>query len=149
MVVARIQVYWVILAAIFGGIAYYYILRSGNVNSIGFLEQGMRTKITDFFVERPRTKEFLLGYPALMLFVFYMKKGHRPLGWAFAVGSSILAASISNTFCHVFTGTTTIYMRVINGLLLGVLTCIVVYFVNWILYLAARRLVRVFRKHTE
>ena len=148
-ITARIQVYWVILAVGFAGMAFYYLLRSGNVNSIGLVEQLMRTKITDMFIERPRTKEFLIGYPALMLFVFYMKKGHRPLGWLFAVGSSILAASISNTFCHVFTNAGTIYMRVANGLIIGLFVCILVYFVNLAVYHGIRRLVKEIDKRAK
>ncbi len=138
---AEIRVYWVLLAAAIGGVGFYYILRSGNVNSIGFLEQAMRTKITDFFIARPRTKEFLIGYPSLMLFVFYMKKNIKPVAWLFGIGASILAASVSNTFCHVFTDCSTIYMRVVNGFFIGIIVCAAVYIVNLLVYRGICRLV--------
>ena len=74
--------------------------------------------------ERPRTKEFLVGWPCLVLFVYYLKTMNvKLLEWAFAVGSSILFASVINSFCHVFTGAGIIYTRVINGVIIGAFVC--------------------------
>ena len=144
VITAEIKVYWVIIAALLGGIAFYYILRSGNVNSISSFEQSLRLRVTDAFVARPRTKEFLIGYPALMLFTYYMKKGCKPLGWVLAVGSSILTASVSNTFCHVFTGMGTLYMRVLNGFIIGIFTSLAVYLLNLLVYAVLSRLIHTF-----
>ena len=131
---SEIKVYWVILAGIIGGIGIYYIIRSGNVNSISSIELAMRNKITEIFPARPRTKEFLIGYPCLLLLVYYVKHHNiKLLNWILSVGASILAASVTNSFCHVFTDYTTIVMRVVNGLIVGFFVCVFAYIGNIIL----------------
>lgn len=129
-----IKVYWVILGGIVLAAGVYYIIRSGNVNEISSLEQAMRNAITEIFPARPRTKEFLIGYPALVLFVYYMKYTDvKIVKWLLAVGSSILAASVTNSFCHVFTNFTVIVMRTFNALLLGVIVAAAAFIANIIL----------------
>lgn len=128
---SEIKVYWVIIAAIIGYVGMYYITRSGNVSHISDLEQALRNTVTEIFPARPRTKEFLIGYPSLILFVYYAKKTDlKLLQWAFAVGASILAASITNSFCHVFTDYTFIVNRVINGIIVGLLVSALVFLIN-------------------
>jgi len=128
---SEIKVYWVLIGGAIFAVGFYYILRSGNVNSISGIEQALRTAVTEIFPARPRTKEFLLGYPALMLFVYYMKNSDWQLvKWLLAVGASILAASVTNSFCHVFTDFTVILSRTINGLLVGAVVCVFVYVAN-------------------
>ncbi len=132
--IAEIKVYWVLIGALILGVGYYYILRSGNVNTISALETAMRNAITEAFPARPRTKEFIVGYPCLVLFFYYVKNHNiKLLQWGFAVGASILAASVTNTFCHVFTDVSVMYMRVINGLLLGLIVSVFVFVANLVL----------------
>jgi len=57
----------------------------------------------------------LIGWPALALFAYYAKR-NKIVRWVFAVGSSILFASVINTFCHVFTDVSTSALRTVNGL---------------------------------
>lgn len=131
---SEIKVYWLIFALALGGIGAYYIIRSGNVSSISGFETLLRNKVTEIFPARPRTKEFLIGYPSLVLFVYYTKHHNIKLAsWIFAVGTAILAASVTNSFCHVFTDYTTIVMRVVNGLICGAFVSIAVYVCNLIL----------------
>ena len=116
----QIRVYWMLIAVVLGGVAAIYLIRSGNVTSISPIEAFMRNSITEFMAARPRTKEFLVGWPCLALFVYYAKNTDSKLfQWCFAVGSSILFASVINSFCHVFTSSAIIYSRVFNGLLIG------------------------------
>ena len=131
---AEIKVYWLIISAVVLGVGAYYIMRSGNVNKISSVELAMRNLITEIFPARPRTKEFLIGYPALVLFVYHVKKTDwKLIQWGCAVMASILAASVTNSFCHVFTDLSTIYMRVFNGLIIGIAVSVVVYMVNLLL----------------
>ena len=75
-----------------------------------------------------------MGYPALVLFVYYAKNTDiNILKWLLAVGASILAASITNSFCHVFTDFSVIVTRTVNGLLIGIIVSIVAYIANLIL----------------
>ncbi len=131
---SEIKVYWVAIGAVVLGVGAYYIIRSGNVNSISSLEQALRAGLTEIFPARPRTKEFLIGYPALILFVYYKKNTDcHFISWMLAVGASILAASVTNSFCHVFTDFATIVTRTVNGLLVGALVSAVAVFANAIL----------------
>ncbi len=129
-----IKVYWLIIAAVIGAVGVYYIIRSGNVNEISSLETAMRNTVTEIFPARPRTKEFLIGYPSLVLFVYYVKKYDiKLLNWILSVGASILAASVTNSFCHVFTDYGTIIMRVVNGLTIGIFVSAIAYIGNLLL----------------
>ena len=134
ILLSDIKVYWVLIAGVIGVIGMYYIIRSGNVNSISSVELWLRNTVTEFFPERPRTKEFLIGYPALLLFVYYIKHYNIKLvNWILAVGASILAASVTNSFCHVFTNYCTIVARTLNGLAVGLGVCFAAYIGNLVL----------------
>ena len=140
---AKIKVYWVIIAGIIGAVGVYYIIRSGNVNKISGLEQLMRSTLTEIFAERPRTKEFLIGYPSMVLLVYYIKKCNvNVLKWILAVAASILVTSATNSFCHVFTGYTTILNRTLNGLIVGLPVAVFAYIGNLLLI----KIVRIFSK---
>jgi len=116
----EIKVYWVALGVCAMGAALIYLIRSGNVTNISSIEEIMRNSIAERIAARPRTKEFLIGWPALVLFVYYAKNSNiQLLKWGFAVGSSILFASVINSYCHVFTSAEIINERVLNGALLG------------------------------
>ncbi len=150
MLNANIKVYWVILGGIIGAIGLYYIIRSGNVNSISSLELAMRNAITETFPARPRTKEFLIGYPSLVLFCYYVKNTRIDLfKWIFAIGASILAASVTNTFCHVFTDVSVMYMRVVNGLLIGFIVSLFVFVGNLALVRIYKLLTEKYRLHEK
>lgn len=131
---ADIKVYWVILGGIVGGIGIYYIIRSGNVSQISGIETLLRNKMTELFAERPRTKEFLIGYPALILLGYYIKKtDFKLLQWLLAIAASILAASVTNSFCHVFTNYLTIVHRTVNGLIIGLVIAAALFVANLII----------------
>lgn len=131
---AEIKVYWLLIAGVIGAVGIYYIIRSGNVNKISGIEQLMRTKLTEIFPARPRTKEFLIGYPALVLFIYYMKKSDiQIIRWLLAIATSILAASVTNSFCHVFTDFTVIVTRTVNGLIIGSIVSVIAYLGNLVL----------------
>ncbi len=137
---ARIKVYWLIIAAVIGAAGVYYIIRSGNVSKISGAEHFMRTTLTEIFAARPRTKEFLIGYPAMVLLVYYVKQ-HKIdiINWIAAVGASILVTSITNSFCHVFTNYMTIVSRTLNGLIVGAIVSLICYIGNLILVKLIKR----------
>ncbi len=142
---AQIKVYWVIIAGIISGVGIYYIIRSGNVSEISGIEKTMRTAVTELFAARPRTKEFLIGYPALVLLVYYVKHVNVHLmKWLLAIATSILAASVTNSFCHVFTDYTTIVQRTLNGLLLGIIVSVFAYVANYVVLSVLRYFKRKF-----
>lgn len=136
---ADIKVFWVIIGSAILGIGAYYIIRSGNVESISGIEQTMRNTLTELFSARPRTKEFLIGYPALILLAYYIKKTDiKLIQWLLAIAASILAASVTNSFCHVFTDYSVIVSRTINGLIVGAFVCFAAIVANMIIVKLAK-----------
>lgn len=104
-----------------------YLLRSGN-SSISEFERTIRDIIVDITAARPRTKEFLIGWPCLMLFMFYgRKKG--VLSFVSYIGSALLFASVTNSFCHVFTDALVIYQRSLNGFLFSIPILVIIYLI--------------------
>ena len=107
-----------------------YLLRSGNTKISG-LENKIRNVMAEITYARPRTKEFLIGWPAVALFAYYIKNNHsKLLTWAFAAASGILFASVMNTFCHVFTDVTTSALRTVNGLVFAIPLILIFWAVN-------------------
>ncbi len=97
-----------------------YLIRSGNTKISG-LENTIRNRMSELTSARPRTKEFLIGWPAVAIFAYYRKSNiSKLLTWAFGAGSAILFASVMNTFCHVFTDVSTSVLRTLGGLVFSV-----------------------------
>lgn len=137
---ADVKVYWMMMAAVLGAAAAIYLVRSGNVEKISGIETFMRNAITEIMPERPRTKEFLIGWPCLMLFLYYVKNTNcTVLRWCFATGSSILFASVINSFCHVFTSAEVIYTRVFNGFVIGMIVSVAALIVNHIIVAVVKK----------
>ena len=146
--ILQIRWYHLLLLAAMGLVVGIYLIRSGNVGQISFTELYLRNLLTEIFGARPRTKEFLVGWPCFVLYVWYAKTGHcKLLKYMFAMGSSILFASTMNTFCHVFTLAETMFLRVAYGLLFGAIFASAALAVNvlgykiieWILRIAASK----------
>lgn len=136
---ANIKVFWIIIGGTILAVCAYYIIRSGNVESISAVEKTMRNTLTEIFSARPRTKEFLIGYPALILLAYYIKKTDiKLIQWLLAIASSILAASVTNSFCHVFTDYSVIVSRTVNGLIVGAFVSGAAIVLNLIIVKAAK-----------
>ncbi len=119
--IAKTRWYHIALIVLFAIAAVIYVIRSGNVAKISFLETNIRNGLTEIFTARPRTKEIIASWPCLMLYIYFAKAGRAPLiQFITAIGASTLFASIINTFCHVFTMVETMYMRVAVGMLFGI-----------------------------
>lgn len=143
---ADIKVYWMLIGLLLGGVGAIYLIRSGNVSSISPIENLMRNTITEIMTARPRTKEFLIGWPCFVLFLYYIKNSRSVfLQWCFAVGGAILFASVINTFCHVFTSAEIMYMRSANGFLVGVFISAVAMVLNAVIV----KVVRIMKKGNE
>lgn len=113
--IKKIKPWHIILTLAVCAAAGIYVMRSGNAK-ISPLENQIRNLIAEVTTARPRTKEFLIGWPMLALAVYYIKHPVSvPLRLLTSVGSSILFASIINTFCHVFTDFSVSALRTFNG----------------------------------
>ncbi len=88
-----------ILIALAGAAAVYYVLRSGNSQAVSEVELWFRTKLEEWLYARPRSKEFLLGFPAYLLALAVLPRFKR-IGKILLVPGVIGFMSIVNTFTH-------------------------------------------------
>jgi len=131
--IRNIKWYHILIALIIFIIGVIYVIRSGNVSSIPFFEIKFRNFLTEIFSARPRTKELVIGWPCFILYIYYVKHNlPKIFQYILLLGASILFASVINTFCHVFTMTFTMYLRVLYGLLLGGIISVFVLVINHI-----------------
>ncbi len=98
-----------------------YILRSGNdaAGAVSGIEVHLRATLENLLQVRPRTKEFLIGHPALLIAGLFpaSKKNFFPLLVLFA--GLICQISIINSFCHLHTPVAITWTRTTVGMLLG------------------------------
>ena len=70
---------------------------------------------------RPRTKEFLVGWPCVMMFIWAVRRRIPLLPAVFGAGASAGAyVSIVNTFLHIRNPFLTNVERTVTGLVIGV-----------------------------
>lgn len=111
-----------ILCALLLGGALVMAIRSDNVAFVPGWEIRFREMLERLLWVRPRTKEFLFGYPCLIVYYAFVRRG-----WAvhyreaLRIGASLAFASAINTFCHFHTLLPLTIVRVANGWWLGIL----------------------------
>lgn len=112
------------------GVLLVYLLRTGNTGgTVSSVEEIMRRILEKGLGARPRTKEFLIGYPLLML-AFHQGYGRRNF-LLFIVGM-IAQVSLVNTFAHIHTPLYLGVLRSLYGLIIGVvLGVLLIILVNW------------------
>ncbi len=98
-----------------------YIMRSGNNSpaEASAVESALRLKLEDIFIARPRTKEFLIGHPALLLAGLFPFAKKRYTVLLVLLAGVIGQISVMNTFCHAHTPIMLTWFRVSLGVLLG------------------------------
>lgn len=106
----------------------FVLTRSGNqpVVSPSGLEIKFRALLEHVLVVRPRTKEFLLGHPALMLALALGLRGRRSWLPLVSVLAGLGQVSLLNTYCHFHTPLSVSLLRTVNGVWVGALLGIVV-----------------------
>ncbi|MEK7299429.1 MAG: DUF5693 family protein [Candidatus Margulisiibacteriota bacterium] len=114
----------VLLAVGLFGIALaVYIIRSGNdaKGEVSALELLMREGLERLLTVRPRTKEFLIGYPFLILTYLYVDRIiARKWLWFFNGLGAVALISLINAFCHIHTPLGITLLRCVLGAVLGV-----------------------------
>jgi hypothetical protein len=126
-----IKVWHLVAIVIAGIIGIIYISRTGNEPIVKPTE--LELKFRDFLehtlVARPRTKEFLIGDPAIILAIYAAFKNSK--GWAFIMGifASIGILSIVNTFSHIGSVLPIAIKRTVIGWVLGALIGMIAVFI--------------------
>lgn len=99
-----------------------FVARSGNfVLPVPGFEKGFREILETILLIRPRTKEFLVGYPFLYLAAIFVLRGNKKWIWVPAAIGVIAPISVINSFSHIHTPIMVSMIRTVNGLVLGVI----------------------------
>ncbi len=105
-----------------------YVLRSGNVTFLkpSEAEDTFRTFLENILVARPRNKEFLVGYPAGLLFIFFYLRKNFAILPLLAVFMQMGQVSALNSLCHFHTPLLLSLLRDFNGLWLGLILGLII-----------------------
>lgn len=127
---------WAVLFAIVAVAGVIYISRTGNTTAeLSAGEAGMRNFLNDVMGVRPRSKEFLIGYP-LTLLLFWL--GASRQNWILTIPAVIGQVSLVNTYAHIHTALIMSLRRSLNGLALGIV-------LGLLLLLAVQILLKLYR----
>lgn len=120
-----IPVWALVLLGAVGIVGYYYIARTGHETSVSVstVEILFRNTLEELLLARPRTKEFLVAFPCIMLAVYSAVRRLPFFTALFGLAGTIGLTSICNTFMHIRTplylGVARTGYSVILGILLG------------------------------
>lgn len=121
----NIPVWALLLLAVVGLAGYYYLARTGHETevSVSTVELLLRNDLENWLLARPRTKEFLVAFPCVMLAV-YCAVRRLPFWTAlFGLAGTIGMTSVCNTFMHIRTPLYLGFVRtgyaLVMGLVLG------------------------------
>jgi len=129
----------VVLAA-FAAIA-FALTRTGNqpVVAPSGTEIKLRGMLESLLSVRPRTKEMLVGHPALMLSIALALRGRRAWLPLAAFLGVIGQVSLVNTFCHLHTPLAVSFLRTAHGLWIGAAVGVIVILVWRLVFVRAAR----------
>ncbi len=121
----------IVLLAVLAALA-FGLSRSGNQPAFAPspIELKFRHLLELVLAVRPRTKEFLIGHPALMLGIALAMRGRRNWLPLIAVLAALGQTSLLNTYCHFHSPLSVSLLRTVNGLWLGA-ACGIVAIVIW------------------
>jgi len=119
---APIRIYQLLIAVLVIGVGALVLLRSGNQSDIApsAFELTLRHHLTAILSVRPRFKEFLIGFPLLMLLPALRRMHRRAVGIMLSLGIGIGIGDVIDTFSHLHTPLTVSLLRVFNGLIVGI-----------------------------
>jgi hypothetical protein len=108
-----IKIKYAVVLGVVGILGYIYLARSGNESNLQpmTIELMFRNYLEDTLLARPRTKEFLIAFPTMMVGAYYATTNilnkDKILKYcyilAFSLATIIGQTSITNTFSHIRT----------------------------------------------
>lgn len=110
-----------------GAVMAYLLARTGNSDMVLPYEGELRQLLSDLFGVRPRTKEWLIGYPLLMIAACMLARRKGGI-WLLPIGA-IGLCSMVNTFTHLHSPLSISLTRSWTGVLLGGALGILVYII--------------------
>lgn len=127
MMNTSIKIWMILLGAIMGGVGYYYIARTGHDSAVevSSLEMLFRNYLEDVLIARPRNKEFLFAFPAIMLMIYTSVRRFKLWPIIFGLCGVIGMTSVNNTFMHIRTPLYLGFIRTGYSLIFGIIVGIV------------------------
>ena len=122
------------------GVGVYYIIRTGNSMNVSETELQFRNLLENLLIARPRTKEMLIGWPCLLLFIWSLRRHLNFLPLVFGLFMSIGLVSIVNTFLHIRTPFLLSLLRTGWGILFGFILGVIALIVAELLYRFIKKL---------
>lgn len=124
---APIALYQLIVGIIVIAAGALLVMRSGNTSDVqpSNLELAMRHVLAHVLSVRPRTKEFLVGAPLLMLAPALFSQHRRAVGWLLALGIGVGIGDVIDTFSHLHTPVMISVQRIGNGVIIGAIVGII------------------------
>ncbi|MDQ0428358.1 hypothetical protein QOZ98_001184 [Planomicrobium stackebrandtii] len=93
-------IYWhVVVIAVVAAVALYYMSRTGNAGQVSTIELQARLLMEQILYVRPRTKEFLIGFP-LFILALHVAKSYPKAYYFLLIPGVIGFLSLVNTFTH-------------------------------------------------
>lgn len=123
-IIKRLKWYHYIGIVIVILVGYIYINRSGNSGNASEFELYIRTMLEEILYARPRTKEFILGYPMLLIGYYLYKKKFEYSRFVMALGA-IATMSTVNSFTHLHTPFLYSLIRSAYGVIFGAIVGII------------------------
>lgn len=130
-----IKIYYAIIAALIGAVSYVYISRTGHETNLqpSNIEMIFRNFMENVLFARPRTKEFLIGFPAIFAAIYSANKKSDFFTGIFMLTAAIGTSSVINTFSHIRTPIYLSLGRTLIGLVFGIIIgCIAILLMNFI-----------------
>jgi O-antigen/teichoic acid export membrane protein len=126
--------YWhLVLFVLVAAVGLFYISRTGNSGSVSAMELTIRQWLEDTLYIRPRTKEFLIGFP-LFVVALYAMSVNRKLGKILLIPGVIGFLSIMNTFTHLHIPIAVSLLRTTYSVVLGFIVGLVFIVIFKVLY---------------
>ena len=125
----EIKIYYLLIVAVVGAAGYIYISRTGHETNIqpSNIEMITRNFMEYVLLARPRTKEFLIAFPAMFAAVYAASKKLEFFTGLFLLAAAIGTSSVINTFSHLRTPVYLSFARTIIALGFGIIIgCILV-----------------------
>ena len=125
---------WHVLALGFvGALVWYLLLRSDNTGSATDVELAFRQQLENLLYVRPRIKEFLFGFPALIVGIVLVTRTRH--AWWLSVAAAVGVASAVDTFTHFHSPLLISILRTLLGAAIGLVLGLVAL---WLIGLAER-----------
>jgi hypothetical protein len=118
----------IIIMVFFALFLVIYISRSGNFSFLPVLsiEEKIRIFLEKTLIARPRNKEFLIGYPALLLAMSMNFLKVKEFKIPVIIIGTIGPVTLINTFCHIHTPLLFSMLRTFNGIWLGLVLGLII-----------------------